>query len=141
MEPDALPSFARADLERLKLAAEVILRFADDDVIPAPLEAELVILRDPWSTRYCCPRAAPLPSRRHKAARMAQRRRAAGTNDNEAPPGQASPTVAEVVAMLASIVAATARVEGKLDKVLAELASLPRPAGRPHPGTRWHGTR
>jgi hypothetical protein len=46
MEPDTLPSFARADLERLKLAAEVILRFADDDVITAPLEAELVILRD-----------------------------------------------------------------------------------------------
>jgi hypothetical protein len=46
MEPDALPSFARADLERLKLAAEVILRFAADDVLPAPLEAELVILRD-----------------------------------------------------------------------------------------------
>jgi hypothetical protein len=46
MEPDVLPPFARADLERLKLAAEVILRFADDDVITAPLEAELVILRD-----------------------------------------------------------------------------------------------
>jgi hypothetical protein len=46
MEPEVLPSFARADLERLKLAAEVILRFAADDVIPAPLEAELVILRD-----------------------------------------------------------------------------------------------
>jgi hypothetical protein len=46
MESDVLPSFARADLERLKLAAEVILGFADDDVIPAPLEAELIILRD-----------------------------------------------------------------------------------------------
>jgi hypothetical protein len=46
MEPDALPSFARADLERLKLAAEVILRFADSDVLTGPLEAELVILRD-----------------------------------------------------------------------------------------------
>jgi hypothetical protein len=46
MEPDVLPSFARADLERLKLAAEVILRFAADDVLPAPLESELVILRD-----------------------------------------------------------------------------------------------
>jgi hypothetical protein len=46
MAPDVLPSFARADLERLKLAAEVILRFAADDVITAPLEAELVILRD-----------------------------------------------------------------------------------------------
>jgi hypothetical protein len=46
MEPDILPSFARADLERLKLAAEVILSFAADDVLPGPLEAELVILRD-----------------------------------------------------------------------------------------------
>jgi hypothetical protein len=46
MEPDVLPSFARADLERLKLAAEVILGFAADDVLPGPLEAELVILRD-----------------------------------------------------------------------------------------------
>jgi hypothetical protein len=64
---------------------------------------------------------------------MAERRRAAGTNHNEVPPGQAPPTVAEVVAMLASLVAATARVEGKLDKLLAELASLPRPAGRPAP--------
>jgi hypothetical protein len=64
---------------------------------------------------------------------MAQRRRAAGTNHNEVPPGEAPPTVAEVVAMLASMVAATARVEGKLDKLLAELASLPRPGGRPAP--------
>jgi hypothetical protein len=46
MESDVLPSFARADLERLKLAAEVILRFADDDLITDPLEAELIILRD-----------------------------------------------------------------------------------------------
>jgi hypothetical protein len=46
MQPDVLSSFARADLERLKLAAEVILRFAADDVIPAPLEAEVVLFRD-----------------------------------------------------------------------------------------------
>jgi hypothetical protein len=46
MESDVLPSFARADLERLKLAAEVILRLGADDVIPAPLEAELAIFRD-----------------------------------------------------------------------------------------------
>jgi hypothetical protein len=46
MDLDVLPSFARADLERLKLAAEVILRFGADDVIPAPLEAELAIFRD-----------------------------------------------------------------------------------------------
>jgi hypothetical protein len=64
---------------------------------------------------------------------MAERRRAADTNGNQVPPGQAPPTVAEVVAMLASIVAATARVEGKLDKVLAEFASLPRPAGHQAP--------
>jgi hypothetical protein len=36
--------------------------------------------------------------------------------------------VAEVVAMLANVVAATVRVEEKLDRVLAELASLPHPA-------------
>jgi hypothetical protein len=35
--------------------------------------------------------------------------------------------------MLASVVAATVRVEGKLDKMLAELASLPRPAGHSAP--------
>lgn len=45
MQPDPLPGFARADLERLKLAAEVILR-TGDDAIPDPLTAELAILRD-----------------------------------------------------------------------------------------------
>jgi hypothetical protein len=35
---DALPSFARTDLERLRLAADVILRLGGDGVIPAPLE-------------------------------------------------------------------------------------------------------
>jgi hypothetical protein len=45
MQPDALPSFARTDLERLKLAADVILRLAGDGVIPAPLEVELPIDR------------------------------------------------------------------------------------------------
>ena len=62
---------------------------------------------------------------------MAERRRAAGKNENQVPPGKAPPIVAEVVAMLASIDAATARVEEKLDKVLAELATVPRPAGQP----------
>jgi hypothetical protein len=60
---------------------------------------------------------------------MAERRRAGGANDKVAPPGQV-PTAAEVIAMLASVVAATTRVEGKLDRVLAELASLPRPTGQ-----------
>jgi hypothetical protein len=46
MHSDSLQSFERTDLERLKLAADVILRLADDDAIPAPLEAELVIFRD-----------------------------------------------------------------------------------------------
>jgi hypothetical protein len=65
---------------------------------------------------------------------MAKRRSPADPNANQVrPPGQAPPTAAEVVAMLASIVAATVRVEGKLDKVLAELAALPRPAGHPAP--------
>jgi hypothetical protein len=61
------------------------------------------------------------------------KRRAVGSNANQVPSVQAIPTVAEVVAMLASVVAATSRVEGKLDKVLAELASLPRPVGHPAP--------
>jgi hypothetical protein len=63
---------------------------------------------------------------------MAERRRAAGAKDKMAPPGQVTPTAAEVIAMLASVVDATTRLEGKLDRVLAELASLPRPA-RHHP--------
>ncbi len=46
MQPDVPPSFARADLERLRLAADVILRLGNDGVIPAPLEAELGIFRD-----------------------------------------------------------------------------------------------
>jgi len=37
---------ARADLERLRLAADVILQLADDDSLPASLEAELGIFRD-----------------------------------------------------------------------------------------------
>jgi hypothetical protein len=60
---------------------------------------------------------------------MADRRRAAGKNENKVPPEETPPTVAEVLAMLASVVAATARVEGKLDRVLAEFASLPRTVG------------
>jgi hypothetical protein len=39
--------FCRSDLERLKLAAEVILAEAEEfgEVIPDPLEAELVIFK------------------------------------------------------------------------------------------------
>ena len=64
---------------------------------------------------------------------MPSRRRTADTRDTMTLPAGAPPTVAEVVAMLARIEAATARVEGKLDTVLAELASLPRPGGNPVP--------
>lgn len=46
MHDDGLPAFAQGDLERLKLAAEIILRLAEDGAIPAPLETELVIFRD-----------------------------------------------------------------------------------------------
>jgi hypothetical protein len=41
-----LGTFNRIDLERIRLAAEVLLRLAEDGVIPDPLEAELVLLRD-----------------------------------------------------------------------------------------------
>jgi hypothetical protein len=42
-----LSDFRRCDLERLKLAAEVIIAAAGEfgEVIPDPLESELVILR------------------------------------------------------------------------------------------------
>jgi hypothetical protein len=62
MEPSVLPSFARADLERLKLAAEVILRFADSDVLTGPLEAELVILRDRLEHALLLPASGPAAS-------------------------------------------------------------------------------
>jgi hypothetical protein len=41
---DALFEFERVSLERLRLAAEVIL--AEADAIPAPLEAELVLFKE-----------------------------------------------------------------------------------------------
>jgi hypothetical protein len=46
MQPGALPQFTRTDLDRLKLAADIILRLAEDDAIPGPLEEELIIFRD-----------------------------------------------------------------------------------------------
>jgi hypothetical protein len=48
MQPDdTLPAFVRADLERLRLAAETILRLASDPgVIPDSLEVELTLFRD-----------------------------------------------------------------------------------------------
>lgn len=44
MQEDALFAFERTHLERLRLAADVLLR--ESDTIPAPLEAELTIFRD-----------------------------------------------------------------------------------------------
>jgi hypothetical protein len=64
---------------------------------------------------------------------MADRRRAAGIKEAAASAGQLPSAVSEVAAMLATIEAATARVEQKLDQVLAELASRPRTAGHPAP--------
>jgi hypothetical protein len=47
MRHDPFFDFGREDLERLKLAAVVILDEAEEfgEVIPAPLEAELVIFK------------------------------------------------------------------------------------------------
>ena len=41
---DTLPAFGRTHLERLRLAAEVLL--SEHDVIPDPLEAELVLFKE-----------------------------------------------------------------------------------------------
>jgi hypothetical protein len=41
---DTLPAFERTHLERLKLAADILL--AEHDAIPDPLEAELTIFRE-----------------------------------------------------------------------------------------------
>jgi hypothetical protein len=41
-----LSGFAQADLTRLHLAVEILLRLAEDDILPVPLEAELAIFRD-----------------------------------------------------------------------------------------------
>jgi hypothetical protein len=46
MQQDVLPLFARSDLDRLRLAADILLRLAEDGAIPETLEAELVIFRD-----------------------------------------------------------------------------------------------
>ena len=62
MHADVLPSFARTDLERLKLAAEIILRLGDDGVIPAPLEAELVIFRDRLEHALLLPAGGAAPA-------------------------------------------------------------------------------
>jgi hypothetical protein len=45
---DPLFDFGRNDLERLKLAADVILAAAEEfgEVIPSPLESELVIFKE-----------------------------------------------------------------------------------------------
>jgi hypothetical protein len=59
---DVLPSFARTDLERLKLAADVILRLGGDGVIPAPLEAELVIFRDRLEHALLSPASSAAPA-------------------------------------------------------------------------------
>jgi hypothetical protein len=44
MQPDALFEFERTHLERLKLAADVIL--SEADVLPTPMESELVIFKE-----------------------------------------------------------------------------------------------
>ena len=44
--PRELSDYARDDLERFKLAAEVILRIASEGAIGDALEAELTIFRD-----------------------------------------------------------------------------------------------
>jgi hypothetical protein len=44
MDCDALAGFEKAGLERLKLAADVIL--GEAGAIPAPLEVELTLFRD-----------------------------------------------------------------------------------------------
>jgi hypothetical protein len=62
MHADVLPSFARTDLERLRLAADVILRLGSDGVIPAPLEAELVIFRDRLEHALLLPASGAAPT-------------------------------------------------------------------------------
>ncbi len=44
MPNDTLPDFGRISLERLKLAIDVLL--SEQEVLPAPLEAELTLFRD-----------------------------------------------------------------------------------------------
>ena len=46
MQHDPLADYRRSDLDRLKLAADVILRLGREEAIPAPLEAELTLFRE-----------------------------------------------------------------------------------------------
>ena len=107
MQPDALPSFARTDLERLRLAADVILRLADDTAIPAPLEAELVIFRDRVELRRRPgPGEADLRSliERLRAQRLEPLTRALSTTADGLPPARrlARLTLAAAAARLAT---------------------------------------
>jgi len=43
---DALEAFERTSLEKFRLAADAILKLAEDDLLPSPLESELYIFRD-----------------------------------------------------------------------------------------------
>jgi hypothetical protein len=60
LPPDALFEFERTHLERLRLAAEVIL--AEADAIPAPLEAELTIFKERAECALLRPVADPNPA-------------------------------------------------------------------------------
>jgi len=46
MPHDPLADYQRSDLDRLRLAADVILRLGREEAIPAPLESELTIFRE-----------------------------------------------------------------------------------------------
>jgi hypothetical protein len=46
MDQERLFGFERTFLERLRLAAQVILELAEDDAIPDTLAAELVIFKE-----------------------------------------------------------------------------------------------
>ncbi len=59
MQQDVLPLFARSDLDRLRLAADILLRLAEDGAIPETLEAELVIFRDRVEHALLLPTDAP----------------------------------------------------------------------------------
>lgn len=43
---NGLEQFERTRLAKLRLAADVILDLAEEDVLPAPLEEELYVFRD-----------------------------------------------------------------------------------------------
>lgn len=65
---DTLHGFERVHLEKLRLAAEVILELGEDDVIPAPLEVELQLFRDRVQVALLLPESSAnvLPWRRTK---------------------------------------------------------------------------